>query len=662
MKIISLWLFAALLLCASISNAQSYGPIYSTFLEFKNGTFKLRISPSAVSASDTLILPSVSSPGALVNDGTGLLSWTPMTSPSWHLIGNSGTNPDSNFIGTIDNVSVIHKTNNIEQFRVFASGGISLPPTQSSGRGIIFVDTVRFMHSYGTENTFLGPHAGNLVLTGYNNTGLGEEALVNLGNGRSNTAVGRHALVRINNDSNNTAVGAGALSELQSGNYNTAIGFNTGITDTVTSGNTLIGAFASVGNNRDNATAIGYRAFADFDDVVVLGSVAGVNGADQDARVGIGTSQPTESLEIMNGDIIVTNTNNFSGTICIQEPSDSGFAVVSLLAPPIPGNSDVWLWLPPDQGDEYSVLSSNGSGWMYWQNPVSDSAMFNTIVRRDSNTGGFTAGRIVIANGNGIRFNDLDNSAYAEIIPQAAITTSYTLTLPPDDGSTGQFLQTDGTGGLSWADAITSVSVDSTLTGDGTSGNPLGVDLTSANTWTGTQTFPATTDQGDSLILSINAGTTTIDAARIGNGITNTQVDNNLTIDGGVIDNTPIGATTESTGKFTTVEATTVLGAATTPNAGTYYRDNATIAWGDIAAAGVVNDQFGNFAVVHTPGTGVYTVTLPNAPTAAATVVTLQSLGLTTVTRAGAALTITTYDTTGTPTDLDFYFITTGRP
>ncbi|MBS1914501.1 MAG: hypothetical protein JST22_21125, partial [Bacteroidetes bacterium] len=131
---------------------------------------------------------------------------------------------------------------------------------------------------------------------------------------------------------------------------------------------------------------------------------------------------------------------------------------------------------------------------------------------------------------------------------------------------------------------------------------------------------------------------------------------------GGTVDATPIGATTESTGRFTTSEATTVLGAASTPNAGTVYRDNVVIAWGDIAAAGTVNDQFGNVVVVHTPGTGVYTVTLPNAPTAASTIITLQSLGLTTVTRAGAVLTVTTYDTTGTPTDLDFYFQTVGRP
>jgi nitrogen fixation protein FixH len=448
MKIFSLWLVAALLLCASLANAQTYTPTYSTKLEFKNGTFKLLISPSAVNANDTLTLPAFSSPGALVNDGTGLLSWTPMTSPSWHLIGNTGTNPDSNFIGTIDSVSVIHKTNNIEQLRVRASGGVSLPPTEASGRGVVYVDTVRFMHSYGSNNAFLGGHAGNLALTGNSNTGLGSGSLINLGTGDSNTAVGRGALDRINNDFHNTAVGAGALSTLESGNNNTAIGVNSGIGDTVSSNNTMIGAYATIGDLRDNATAIGYRAFADLDNTVVLGSISGINGATDDTYIGIGTTQPGEKFEMANGNMILSNTNNLSPMFCIQEPSDSGFAVVSLMAPSL-NNGNVFLTLPATEGDEFSVLSSDGTGVMSWINPVSDFATLNAIVRRDTNTGGFTAGRIVITEQNGIRFNDLDDSQYVAIIPPAAITSTYTLTLP--ETSAQGALYNDGTGALSWA-------------------------------------------------------------------------------------------------------------------------------------------------------------------------------------------------------------------
>ncbi|MGE3802746.1 MAG: beta strand repeat-containing protein, partial [Candidatus Kapaibacterium sp.] len=107
------------------------------------------------------------------------------------------------------------------------------------------------------------------------------------------------------------------------------------------------------------------------------------------------------------------------------------------------------------------------------------------------------------------------------------------------------------------------IVTDATLSGDGSGGNPLGIDLTNANTWTGTQTLPVTAAQGDALIASTNAGTTTIDAARIGAGLTDAQVNDNLTINGGTVDATPIGATTPSTGAFTTITGTALPAAST---------------------------------------------------------------------------------------------------
>ncbi|MBL7989529.1 MAG: hypothetical protein JNJ94_15815, partial [Chlorobi bacterium] len=70
-----------------------------------------------------------------------------------------------------------------------------------------------------------------------------------------------------------------------------------------------------------------------------------------------------------------------------------------------------------------------------------------------------------------------------------------------------------------------------------------------------TQTLPTTAGQGNALIASTNSGSTTINAARIGNGLTNTQVNDDLTISGGTVDGSPVGATTRSTGAFTTLDA-----------------------------------------------------------------------------------------------------------
>ena len=145
----------------------------------------------------------------------------------------------------------------------------------------------------------------------------------------------------------------------------------------------------------------------------------------------------------------------------------------------------------------------------------------------------------------------------------AAVALNQIWTLPGADGTSGQVLSTDGAGVLSWITNNATVTTDATLTGDGSGGSPLGIDLANANTWTGTQTLPTTAAQGDALIASTNAGATTIDAARIGAGLTDAQVNDNLTINGGTVDASPIGATTPSTGAFTTITGTALPAAST---------------------------------------------------------------------------------------------------
>lgn len=61
------------------------------------------------------------------------------------------------------------------------------------------------------------------------------------------------------------------------------------------------------------------------------------------------------------------------------------------------------------------------------------------------------------------------------------------------------------------------VTTNATINGDG-AGTALGINLANANTWTGAQTLPTTSAQGNALISSINAGNTTIDAARVAGG------------------------------------------------------------------------------------------------------------------------------------------------
>lgn len=79
-----------------------------------------------------------------------------------------------------------------------------------------------------------------------------------------------------------------------------------------------------------------------------------------------------------------------------------------------------------------------------------------------------TFGAAVIAgSGNGIRFNDNDNSNYVQLMAPSTVGTNVILTLPVDDGASGQALLTDGNGVLSFgAPAAGAIAADDITAGD----------------------------------------------------------------------------------------------------------------------------------------------------------------------------------------------------
>ena len=151
----------------------------------------------------------------------------------------------------------------------------------------------RFLHNFGTANTFLGADAGNFTLTGTFNTGtgisalklnstgsdntatgagsltnntagsfntaVGRNALLNNATGQANTAVGRTALANSTADFN-TAVGNGALVFTTTGASNVAVGFNAGGSNTTGSNNIYLGANADGAAAESNTMRLGHPA------------------------------------------------------------------------------------------------------------------------------------------------------------------------------------------------------------------------------------------------------------------------------------------------------------------------------------------------------------------------------------------------------------------
>jgi hypothetical protein len=154
--------------------------------------------------------------------------------------------------------------------------------------------------SLPTSNSAFGAYAlkGNGI--GDYNTAVGRDALVANTTGRENAALGHAALVSHSSGTGNVGIGTAAGNNLVTGSYNSFIGY----------------LAATDRGGIMYATAIGAYALVTRSNSLVLGGEA---GGDFAVNVGIGTSAPDTTLQVV-GDIKVgtSGTNgclkNFDGT------------------------------------------------------------------------------------------------------------------------------------------------------------------------------------------------------------------------------------------------------------------------------------------------------------------------------------------------------------
>lgn len=179
-------------------------------------------------------------------------------------------------------------------------GNINLPSTHSSGNaGVIEVNSNRFIHSFGTQNTFVGSQAGNFSLTVGNairNTVVGHLAFDAVTTGSGNVAVGFGALGSATETSSNVAVGQSSLGTATTGDgQNVAVGFGA-MRDTTTGiQNTALGTQALDDNETgSNNIAIGRGSLTNLTEGnfnIVIGDLDGAASAytsDESSNIIIG--------------------------------------------------------------------------------------------------------------------------------------------------------------------------------------------------------------------------------------------------------------------------------------------------------------------------------------------------------------------------------------
>ncbi len=244
-----------------------------SIIDWANGPFFLQIETDPTGGTNYIVTGTnqlLSVPYAMHAKTADSL--TDIDSFSWSTTGNTGTDPATNFIGTIDDQPLILKVNNVQAGKIssdyndntfygFESGLIATGVHNAAvGYQTLHSNTI------GSYNTALGHMALTKNTTGSSNTAIGQFALYDNITGIENTAIGRVALFHNVSGSQNTAIGRAALDHNSSGSGNTAIGFDALIYNHTGMLNTAIGKEALYNSDEGNHnTAIGNKALYDND-------------------------------------------------------------------------------------------------------------------------------------------------------------------------------------------------------------------------------------------------------------------------------------------------------------------------------------------------------------------------------------------------------------
>lgn len=190
---------------------------------------------------------------------------------------------------------------------------------------------------------------------------------------------------------------------------------------------------------------------------------------------------------------------------------------------------------------------------------------------------------IVIDNEKNLRLADNAGDNYVALKAPTTLASNLTLTMPSTNGTSGYVLQTNGSGTLSWAEVALTISNQTT---SGSAHYPLMATATSGAT--GQTIYVSSTK----LSFVPSTGTLACTAGSMTNiTISGTaSLGSSVDINGGAIDATPIGASSASTGSFSTLTATSI-----TESSSIAYKENITPIEGALEKvlqlAGVIYDR-----------------------------------------------------------------------
>lgn len=313
------------------------------------------------------------SPGFFYNDGSKWvrISGTVNVPNAWLIQGNTGTNPDSNYVGTQDNAGLAFRVNNTHagylgtELNGNASFGFNSLKlsyklnNKNTAIGIGALENLIGDGIYGEENVAIGSGAMQATQGGSWNTAIGIGALGGMTGstsggltGRNNTAIGNNALGSISTGAFNIAVGASALHKVNgtaqvTGSSNIVIGSLSRYEDLTTGsanillGNGLLGKLSTGSNNIFLGGASGHNTTTGSDNIAIgrsanvidpvgngqlnIGNVIWGSGlaatatASNTKKIGINTTAVPNSTLQVNGSVSAKVRAISSGTVAVDD-------------------------------------------------------------------------------------------------------------------------------------------------------------------------------------------------------------------------------------------------------------------------------------------------------------------------------------------------------
>lgn len=232
------------------------------------------------------------------------------------------------------------------------SGNFKLPTTTALV-GQIIVNGTPFIHSYGTQSTFIGSsglQAGNFTLTGQancmigglsgsilssglNNSSLGQGSLEEITSGNGNCSFGFESSQFISSGSDNCSFGALSLNILLTGSDNIAIGSEAGdMYDGAESSNIVIGNSGTTGES--HVIRIGTQGVGSGEqDACYIAGISGANVGSVATVVSIATGSGNLGTTTITAGTGITITPG-ANTITIAATGTSNFNYTNVATTP----------------------------------------------------------------------------------------------------------------------------------------------------------------------------------------------------------------------------------------------------------------------------------------------------------------------------------------